>query len=91
MSEPDLQDKIPFEEHPLYPLYQAGRQQWNSFMVEYLEEEQKAKIIERNAIMAEDFKSAYYLPYEQVVKAILYSQHNRKSYIIHKNYALYIH
>ena len=65
MSEPNTQDKIPFEAHPLHDLYKAGRQQWNRFMAEYLNEQQKAKIIERNATMAEDFKAESTLPFDQ--------------------------
>ncbi len=88
MSEPNTQDKIPFEAHPLYDLYKAGRQQWNRFMVEYLNEQQKEKIIECNAIMAKDFKAKSTLPFDQIQAFKKYmDQEIDQSYCINfKNY-----
>ena len=57
MIEDTTPERIPFEEHPLYPLYKAGRQQWNRFMVEYITTEQKTEIAKRNPTMKDDFEA----------------------------------
>ncbi len=65
MTEDTTPERIPFEEHPLYPLYKAGRQQWNLFMKEYLNEDKITEVGERNPTMKDDFESASALTTEQ--------------------------
>ena len=65
MTEDITPERIPFEEHPLYPLYKAGRVQWNRFMMEYLEQGEIIEISKRNPIMKGDFESASTLTDEQ--------------------------
>ena len=57
MTEDTPPERIPFEEHPLYELYQADRQQWNLFMKEYLNEDKITEISKRNPIIKDDFKA----------------------------------
>ena len=56
MTEDTTPKRIPFEEHPLYPLYKEDSEQWNRFMKRYLKEDQIAEISERNSTIARDFK-----------------------------------
>ena len=65
MTEDTTPERIPFEEHPLYPLYKKGREQWNRFMKRYLKEDQIAEISERNSTIARDFKLRSTLTEEQ--------------------------
>ena len=65
MTEDTTPERIPFEKHPLYPLYKAGRPQWNLFMKEYLYEDEIIEISKRNPKMKDDFESESTLTVEQ--------------------------
>ena len=65
MTEDTTPERIPFEEHPLYPLYKAGRQQWNLFMKEYLNEDKITEISMRNPTMKDDFEAKSTLTAQQ--------------------------
>ena len=76
MTEDTTPERIPFEEHPLYELYQADRQQWNLFMMQYLKEEQIAEIGKLNSTLRDAFKATSTLTAEQ--QSILHQYMDRE-------------